>query len=239
MKEEYKNTGDGRFRVIHCLGGRVLKPEILDTLPYDQAKASLSDLIRLNRVWGGHSTLRHLLRQTVPEGPFSLLDVGAASGDMGMRIREWYPQARVISLDRITSHLANAHGPRVAGDAFGLPFRPKSIDYVFCSLFLHHFTDQEVTRLLRGFGEVARRAVLVIDLDRNPIPYYFVPWTRWLFDWDPVTVNDAKISVEAAFRPRELENLARRAGLRNPRARAYWPAFRIAMAAEVPENRGV
>jgi hypothetical protein len=224
--------------VIHCLGGRVLKPEILDTLPYEQAKASLADLIRLNRRWGGHSTLRHLLRNTVPEGSFSLLDVGAASGDMGVRIREWYPQARVISLDRLASHLATASGPRVAGDAFSLPFRPKSIDYVFCSLFLHHFTDQEVTQLLHGFGEVARRAVLVIDLDRNPVAYYFVPWTKWLFGWDPVTVNDAQISVEAAFHARELETLARRAGLGNPSARAYWPAFRVAMVAEAAKIVG-
>jgi hypothetical protein len=219
--------------VIHCLDGRVLKPEILDTLPDDQAKASLADLIRLNRRWGGHRTLRNLLGQVAPKRPFSLLDVGAASGDMGSRVRELYPDARVISLDRIAAHLAPAPAPRVAGDAFALPFRPKSIDYVFCSLFLHHFTDDQVAQLLRAFGDVARRAVLVIDLDRNPIPYYFVPWTKWLFGWDPVTVNDAQISVEAAFRPRELEALARRAGLRNPRARAYWPAFRIAMAAGV------
>jgi hypothetical protein len=225
--------------VIHCLNGRVLKPELLDTLPYEQAKASLADLTRLNRHWGGHSTLRSLLRQVAPSPSFSLLDVGAASGDMGLRIREWYPDARVISLDRIASHLSNAPAPRVVGDAFRLPFRAKSIDYVFCSLFLHHFDDAEVTRLLAGFREVARRAVLVIDLHRNPIPYYFVPWTKWLFGWHPVTVNDAQISVEAAFRPRELEILARRAGLTNPRARAYWPAFRIAMLANVPENGGL
>ena len=225
--------------MIHCLNGRVLKPELLDTLPYEQAKASLADLTRLNRLWGGHSTLRSLLRQVAPSPSFSLLDVGAASGDMGLRIREWYPNARVISLDRIASHLSNAPAPRVVGDAFRLPFPAKSIDYVFCSLFLHHFDDDEVTRLLAGFSEVARRAVLVIDLHRNPIPYYFVPWTKWLFGWHPVTVNDAQISVEAAFRPRELETLARRAGLPNPHARAYWPAFRIAMLANVPENGGL
>jgi hypothetical protein len=238
-----QETGD--IGVIHCLGGRVLKPEILDTLPHDQAKASLADLVRLNRRWGGHSTLRRLLRQAIPSTAeaFSLLDVGAASGDMGARIREWYPQARVISLDRIASHLSHALTPRVAGDAFHLPFRAKSIDYVFCSLFLHHFTAQEIVELLAGFAEVASRAVLVIDLERNPIPYYFVPWTKWLFGWDPVTVNDARISVEAAFRPHELETLARRAGLRNPCARAYWPAFRIALVtnvtADVVENRTV
>lgn len=223
--------------MIHCLGGRVLKPEILDTLPYEQARASLADLVRLNRRWGGHGTLRRLLAKVVRSNEtFSFLDVGAASGDMGACVRKNYPRARVTSLDYLASHLAGCDGPRVAADAFSLPFPPGSFDLVFCSLFLHHFTDQEIVKLLAAFRTVARRAVLVIDLERNPIPYYFIAWTRWLFGWNPVTVNDGKISVEAAFRPRELETLARAAGLTHPQARAYRPAFRIGMIASAGEN---
>jgi hypothetical protein len=217
---------------MHCLGGRILKPEILDTLAEEEARASLADLVRINRRWGGHGTLRRLLRETVKPGEaFSLLDVGAASGDMGSRIREWYPEARVVSLDRIATHLAECPGERIAGDAFQLPVRENSFDYVFSSLFLHHFDNFQVVQLFAEFRRVARRAVLAIDLERNPIAYYFLPCTRWLFGWDPVTVHDGAISVEAAFRPRELEALARRAGLENPRARAYRPAFRIGLVA--------
>jgi hypothetical protein len=220
--------------VIHCRGGRVLKPEILDTLPPEEARASLGDLVRLNRRWGGHSTLRWLLREAVPRSePFSMLDVGAASGDMGAVVRQAYPRARVTSLDYAASHLAACQPPRVAADAFGLPFKPASFDYVFCSLFLHHFANGQIVRLLADFGRVARRRVLVIDLERHPVAYYFVPWTRWLFGWDRVTAHDAPISVEAAFRPGELEQLALAAGLKAPRARAFRPAFRVAMIAEL------
>ena len=218
---------------MHCLRGRVLKPEILDTLPYEQARASLDDLARLNRYWGGHSTLRKLLRDGITQPAFSLLDVGAASGDMGRCVRDWYPQAHAVSLDRIAHHLTRSAPPRVAGDAFALPFAAASFDYVFCSLFLHHFTDDEIVKLLAEFGRVARRAVLAIDLDRNPIAYYFVPWTRWALGWDAVTVNDAPISVEAAFCTKELESLAARAGLKGARARVYRPAFRISLIANV------
>jgi SAM-dependent methyltransferase len=218
--------------VIHCLGGRVLKPEILDTLPYDQARASLADLVRINRKWGGHSTLKRLIGEAGAQGEFTFLDVGAASGDMGACVRRWYPGARVTSMDLNVSHLERCEGDRVCGDAFHMPFRQGAFDFVFCSLFLHHFTDDEAVNLLASFGQLARRAVLVIDLERHPIPYYFVPWTRWIFGWDPVTVNDARISVEAAFRRRELEELAKRAALKNPRARVHYPGFRIAMIAE-------
>jgi len=221
---------------MHCLGGRVLKPEILDQLPPDQAQASLQDLVRINRRWGGHATLKRMLKDSVrPEEAFSFLDIGAASGDMGARVRQWYPGARVTSLDYVASHLAGAASPKIVGDAFHLPFRPTSFDFVFCSLFLHHFNGDEVVKLLRSFGEVARRAVLVIDLERHPVAYYFIAWSRPLFGWDPVTVHDGAISVEAAFLPRELEDLARRAGLLNPRAKAFKPAFRIAMAAQPPQ----
>jgi SAM-dependent methyltransferase len=222
---------------MHCLGKRLIRPELLDGLSPDEARASLSDLVRINRWWGGHSTLRSLLRDNVPDGqPFSVLDVGAASGDMGACIRQWYPAAKVTSLDYVESHLRASRGDKVAGDAFRLPFGPGSFDYVFCSLFLHHFDDEKVVELLRDFGAVARKAVLVIDLERNPIPYYFIAWSRPLLGWDPVTVHDGSISVEAAFRRSELEDLARKAGLRNARARVFRPAFRIALAAEVSSN---
>jgi hypothetical protein len=95
-----------------------------------------------------------------------------------------------------------------------------------------------VVNLLRSFGAVARTAVLVIDLERNPVPYYFIAWSRPLLGWDPVTVHDGAISVEAAFRREELEDLARQAGLRNPRAKVYRPAFRIALVAESTPDLG-
>ena len=217
---------------MHCLNGRVLKPELLDTLPPEEARASLADLVRVNKYWGGHSTLRRLVDRVIPPGEaFTLLDVGAASGDMGRVLREIRPLARVTSLDYLESHLAAGTGARVAGDAFTLPFAPRSFDYVFSSLFLHHFTDERVVELLAGFGRVARKQVLVIDLWRHPVPYYFISRTRWLFGWHPVTVYDGAISVEAAFSPEELTNLARRAGLAAPQACTFVPAFRIALSA--------
>ena len=188
---------------MHCLGKRLILPELLDTLPPDQARASLRDLVRINRRWGGHSTLRSLLRENVPDGQ-AVFGSGRGGGFRG------HGSLHPAVVSGGEGHLARLRGipswrdrrnERVAGDAFRLPFRPGSFDYVFCSLFLHHFQDDEVVELLRNFGEVARKAVLVIDLERNPIPYYFIAWSRPLLGWDPVTVHDGAISVEAAFRP--------------------------------------
>lgn len=215
---------------IPCLGGRLIQPELLDALPPEQARASLGDLVRLNRDFGGHGVLRRLFRSLAPPAEaFSLLDVGAASGDMGATVRRMYPRSTVTSLDYLASHLAAAADPRVAGDAFRLPFRPKSFDYVFCSLFLHHFTNEQVVALLTSFAAQARRAVVVIDLERNPIPYFFLPATAWLYRWNRITLHDGPISVEAGFRVRELRELAEQAGLSAPEVRTHRPSFRISL----------
>jgi ubiquinone/menaquinone biosynthesis C-methylase UbiE len=220
---------------MHAMGGRLIHPEILDDLPLEQKRDSLRDLTRLNQQ-SGRRPLRRLLAEAVPEGsPFSLLDVGAASGDMGAYIASLYPGVRVTSLDYRQEHLESAPQTRVVAEASRLPFGSRSFDYVFSSLFLHHFSNGAVVQLLSEMGRVARHGVLALDLYRHPIAYYFVPATQWLFGWDPITVHDAPISVEAAFRPSELAELAEKAGLHGPQVRSYGWSFRVSLHARVSE----
>ena len=219
---------------MRAAGGRIIRPEILDELPLERKRRSLADLTRLNRQSGARPLRRLFAGAADREEAFTLLDVGAASGDMGRYVRELYPAARVTSLDYKVDHLLLAPPPRVAADAFSLPFEPRSHDFVFSSLFLHHFPDEAVVRLLAEMARVAIRGVLALDLYRHPVPYYFVPLTKWLYGWDPITVHDAPISVEAAFRPAELRDLARRAGLLHPEARSYGWSFRVSLFGRVP-----
>ena len=213
---------------------RIILPELLDDAPPEEARKSLQDLVRINRWFGGYSTLRKIFGEFVQRSDsFSVLDVGAASGDMGAILRRIYPRAFVTSLDYRTDHLAAAADPRVIADAFRLPFRERSFDFVFSSLFLHHFSDERVVELLSSFRSAARVAVTAIDLDRGPLAYHFVPATNWLFRWHPLTLNDAPISVAASFKKEELVGLANRAGLTRARARTYQPWARIALVAPV------
>jgi hypothetical protein len=209
---------------------RRIQPEWLDDTPPAEARRSVRDLVRINAVFGGHAVLQRTLARVLrSDDAFSMLDVGAASGDMGSHVMRWYPRARVTSLDYRADHLAEAPMPRVVGDAFALPLRERSVDLVHCSLFLHHFEDAQVIELLRVFGSLARRFVVVTDLERHPLAYYALPLTRWLFRWDPITMHDGPISVAAGFRPHELGALAESAGGRVISLRRHRPAFRIAM----------
>ena len=211
---------------------RVILPERLDHTEPAAARNSLNDLIRINRYLGGYHVLRRIFSEVVrSDERFSVLDVGAASGDMGAELRRAFRDAEVTSFDYKADHLALAGSPKVVGDAFRLPFRDHSFDVVFSSLFLHHFPDEQAVELLANFARVARRAVLAIDLDRGPLGYYFLPMTKWLFGWDAITLYDGPLSVQAAFKRDELLVLARKAGLENAVTRTHRPWGRVSLVA--------
>jgi hypothetical protein len=90
--------------------------------------------------------------------------------------------------------------------------------------------------LLSAFRRTARRQVIVTDLERHPLAYYFLPATKWIFGWDPITLHDGPISVEAAFRREELLTLAEKAGLMNVQVHRFRPAFRLALVGDVTQG---
>ena len=213
---------------------RVIRPELMDDAPEEDALPCLRDLVRINCRLGGHGVLLKTLGAVAtPEDHFTLLDVGAATCDTAWVVSSRYPRSRVISLDRDFFHVSNGHGQRICGDAFRLPFVDRAVDFVACSLFLHHFSDEQIVDFLREAARVAKRAILINDLERHVLPYWFLPATRWLFRWQSMTVHDGRISVAAGFRRGELQRLAEAAGLTGVREWVHRPAFRISAIATV------
>ena len=213
---------------------RVIVPELLEHAEPSVARESLRDLVWINRYLGGYGILRKIVAEFAgPTDRFSMLDVGAASGDMGAALRRSHPYAAITSFDRKPEHLAEAAHPKLVGDAFRLPFADRSFDFVFSSLFLHHFSNEEIVKLLADFRAIARRAVLAIDLDRGPFAYHFLPATKWLFGWHAITLHDGPVSVQAAFKRDELLSLARSAGLTKARVTVHRPWARLSLVAPV------
>jgi 2-polyprenyl-3-methyl-5-hydroxy-6-metoxy-1,4-benzoquinol methylase len=211
---------------------RFIQPELLDSAEPEEARANLQDLVRINRRFGGHSTIRKTLaRVAASKQAFSLLDIGAASGDSARVIQKAYPLAKITSLDYSVVNCEEAPMPKVIADAFQPPFAPNSFDFVFCSSFLHHFSNEQVTEFLRRAYEIARKALIVCDLERHVLPYLFLPATKFLFGWKRLTLHDGPISVRASFRASELRTLSEKAGITGVEIAVYRPAFRIAMIA--------
>jgi len=211
---------------------RQIRPELLDHAPPESARRCLADLVRINTRFGGHAAIQRALAQVATEkDKFTLIDIGAASGDVARVLQGLYPLASITSLDCNSVNLENAPPPQVIADAFSLPFLSESFDFVHCSLFLHHFEDDRIIDLLRCFYRTARRALIVCDLERHLVPYGFLPLTKYLFGWEHMTVHDGQISVRAGFRASELLRLSEKSGIEDARILVHRPAFRISLVA--------
>jgi 2-polyprenyl-3-methyl-5-hydroxy-6-metoxy-1,4-benzoquinol methylase len=100
---------------------------------------------------------------------------------------------------------------------------PDDYDVVMCTLFLHHLTDAAGGGLLRGMAQAARRCVLVDDLRRNRLGYFFAWAGARLLTRSHIVHTDGPLSVRAAFTIAEMCRLAHSAGLTGVQFRRHWP----------------
>ncbi|MBI2686437.1 MAG: methyltransferase domain-containing protein [Acidobacteria bacterium] len=213
---------------------RTLRPELMDQAPAADVAANLRDLARINRWLGGNWILARLLEPYLRANPASrILDAGAADGATLQWLSKRFPHARMTALDSAERLLRRGGGERVVADVSNWPIAPNSVDIVICSLFLHHFPDDAVRRILANFEDAARVAVIAVDLHRHRLAGAFLPITRPFARWHPLTVHDGVISVNAAFTPAEMRNLAPRA-----RVRTHWPWFRLSLEIPVSPLQG-
>jgi ubiquinone/menaquinone biosynthesis C-methylase UbiE len=210
----------------------------------EEYEGCLVELRRVNKWLGDARALRSAL---VPEiegarlGSFSLLDVGAGSGEL-MRVvareargRGW--RARLVGLElnerSARAILDESRGfdeiAAVRGDAFHLPFADDAFDYVICSLFTHHFRDEGVIAILREFRRVARRRLFVIDLHRHVLAYFLYTTAGHLFLHNRLIREDGALSIRRSFRAGELRRLAQQAQIENVEVRRRFP-FRLVLS---------
>lgn len=222
---------------------RSLKLERIDTGDYtpEEYDRFLREIRLVNRfagdVWALKRTLlREIERKNLPE--FSVLDVGAGSGELLRVIAEFTKKqerkARLFGLE-LNSRSARAilkeskdfkEIEAVRGDALSLPFEDDSFDFAICSLFTHHFTDEQIVEILREMSRVSRRKIFVIDLHRHRAAYLFYQIFCAGFRISPLVREDGLLSILRSFKSRELRILAEKANLQNVSVKRHFP-FRI------------
>src|ERR1700754_4999398 len=225
---------------------RSYKPEHLDLGDYtaEEYEGCMVELRRVNRWLGDASALRLSVLTEIERdcaGEFSLLDVGAGTGELLRETARWARErrmkARLVGLElneRSAESLIeeSREFPEVSAvraDALRMPYEAGAFDYVMCSLFTHHFRDESVVALLGEMSRVARRKVYVIDLHRHPVAYYFYTTIGRLFLHNRLIREDGALSILRAFVPRELKSLAERAGLSCAKVERRFP-YRLVLS---------
>jgi ubiquinone/menaquinone biosynthesis C-methylase UbiE len=196
---------------------RVVTPELLDTDSgtAEEISASLRDLDRINRWFGGVSTTEAMIRRVVERtgtSELSLLDIASGSGSLPLMLQKKLApgglKLRVILLDRARMHL-NATRNAVVGDALTLPFADRQLDIVTCALFLHHLEPDDVVRFVDEALRVARLAVLVNDIRRGQVSLV-ATYASWALVQSRLTRHDGPASIRRAYTVDELQDLLSR-----------------------------
>ena len=217
--------------------------ERIDTGDYtpEEYERFLREIAFINRVIGDNRALKKtLLREIKRENieTFSVLDVGAGSGELLRTIAEFARnqnrkanliglELNKVSADAILKESKNYQEiSAIRGNALSLPFADNSFDYTICSLFTHHFTDENVVRILSEMNRVSHRNIFIIDLHRHRAAYLLYKVFCTTFQISPLVREDGLLSILRSFKVEELEKLAQKAQLESFSVKRSMP-FRL------------
>jgi len=221
--------------------------EYIDTGNYtaEEYEDCIGELQLVNRWMGDAHSLRTTLFREVETQSlrgFSVLDVGAGSGEL-LRVtavwaRETARQFHGVGLELNERSAKSINDETeqfeeisaVRGNALKLPFADSQFDYVICSLFTHHFVDEQVILILGEMSRVVRRRLFVIDLHRHPIAYLLYTTLGKLVLHNRLVRHDGALSILRGFKSDELLELAQQAGLRDVLVERRFP-YRLVLSA--------
>ena len=198
---------------------RKLTPELLDALPPDDPRAvrSRRDLARINCVMFQHAIMARALTTALAHlpTPRNIADLGGGDArfllGVAKRLAPCWPGVSVLLCDRqdIVSAATREGFARLGwsvdvrqGDV--LETLPQA-DIVTANLFLHHFDDAALARLLALVAQ-RTRAFVACEPRRNRFAR-LAAHIAFALGANSVTRHDAVVSVEAGFTGRELSAL--------------------------------
>lgn len=210
-----------------AIRSRRLVPEILDGLAPDDPRAAASrrDLARVNLLMGHAGIVAGLLRKGLARPPRRILEIGAGDGrfmlGLARQLARRWTGVEVVLLDRqdlLTAERVAAFGALgwrarpVTADVFdwAAGAGETGFDAVVANLFLHHFDDAGLARLLSLVAPLApvcaaaepRRATLALGVSKLLLA----------IGANDVTRHDAPASVRAGFADKDLTALWPRRG---------------------------
>ncbi|WP_026950650.1 methyltransferase domain-containing protein [Algoriphagus mannitolivorans] len=221
---------------------RSTEKELMDDLECSGPvlQETLKELKTINRWLGGNKvTLTGLkkLMKAKPQGAYFLTDIGCGGGDMIRIMANWASKEKIIvnfeGVDANANIIELAKKrqkdiPQVhwkVQNVFEEEFQNDPCDIVTCTLFTHHFTDQELVDLFGAIRKKARIGMVINDLHRHPIAFHSIRVLTSLFSKSPMVKHDASLSVLRSFSRSDWEKILFLAGITQYRIRWYW-AFR-------------
>jgi ubiquinone/menaquinone biosynthesis C-methylase UbiE len=210
---------------------RSYQQELMDdfSIQDERIDTALSELKIINKYLGGISTtqaaLKLFLRNDNKE--FKVLDIGSGSSDNLIAAKDSFPNIKILSIDKNLRTLTAVKNfiPKINSDAFYLPLKNDSCDLVHVALFLHHFTEDQIKKLLNEFLRISKKGIIINDLQRSYLALLGIKLLTLLFSKSEMVKHDAPISVKRGFSKSELNKLLEELSISDYIIKRKW-AFR-------------
>jgi 2-polyprenyl-3-methyl-5-hydroxy-6-metoxy-1,4-benzoquinol methylase len=230
---------------------RHLIPEWMDAPDLDIAEhqLALAGLRRINQWSGTAKRIANEVQSMIQQGNLQrcrILDLGCGSGDIACSVAQRLAHQVPVSMtgwdfsETAVQH-ANENRNRLCRstkDPYEIRFEQRNVldplpaiprsqrpfDIVYCSLFLHHFTDGQAMELLNKMASLAELGFIVDDLVRSRGGWLLAHAGCRILSRSRVVHFDGPQSVRAAFTISEIRQIAAVAGLHPISVRQCWPA---------------
>jgi len=228
--------------------------EIMDDLAFagcemDQA---LKELETINKYLGGNAVtlegLQTLLKDSPKDQTITIADLGCGGGDMLKLIADWGRKHKykmeltgVDANPYITQYAARrTHDypeiSYVTANVFDEDFQQQTYDVITCTLFTHHFNQNELVQLFGFWKSKARIGLVINDLHRHWLAYYSIKLITRFWSRSYMVKNDGPISVLRAFSKADLSQLMHNTGIQHFTLKWRW-AFRWMLVVACPRPR--
>jgi hypothetical protein len=141
-----------------------------------------------------------------------------------------FPEIKIMQDDIVASPGLPAPSPDGRGTS-AAQGEAELFDYAVSSLCLHHLSDTEIIDLLKKSDRVTTRGFIMNDLKRSARAWAWIWALSRLGRAHPIVQNDGPLSVKRAFTTKELETLAKAAGITYANVYTHF-GYRLTLAGE-------
>jgi len=199
--------------------------EIMDdfTMEGILIRDTLDKIEIINRFLGGNTVtikgLKNLIKNQSKNKTITIVDLGCGNGDILRDVAKFGRKNNYsFKLIGIDANLAAIEYAKELSkeyselsfktiDILSEEFKKESYDIVLCTLFLHHFKNEELISFLKTTIEKATIGVVVNDLHRHKLAYYLFKLIGF-FIKNKMVRQDGLTSVLRAFKRKDLENIS-------------------------------
>lgn len=201
---------------------RSSQSELMDqpNLTEKELQLAYNDINRVNKLLGGnHITLEGVIQLTkdLPVNePITIIDIGCGDGEILLRCERYAQENKLnwilIGFDNNDKSIALAKKRMPANskvqfqlmDVFSAELENFTAQIFLFSLTLHHFSNDDIIRILDKSFRRASIGIVINDLQRSTMAYRLFQLFSFWFLKSSVAKNDGLISILRGFKKEDL-----------------------------------